>query len=134
MSFWANKLNGTPPPPPPIPSRDMFFTTQSLPQAPEAQWQSIPGKPDEYQPSVRLKQGGTCPGCGSDKYMQVGDRAVACGECGYHPRFEQSGYGERSLFVEKGAVQAARQSGDHQTMAGSIANLNSGGGDHIHQV
>lgn len=128
MSFWASKINGTPPPPAPIPSRDMFIAPQPIPQTQYQPQQSIP---QEYQPTVKLKQGGICPGCGSDKYMQLGERAVACGECGYHPRFEQSGYGERSLSIEKGAVKMARQAGDHQTMQGSLAILETGGGEHI---
>lgn len=132
MSFWANKLNGTPPPAPPIPSRDLYVVYQ--PPGQSVQVDYIPEKPvptEGYTPSVRLKQGSICPGCGSDKFMQLGERAVACPECGYHPRFEQSGYGERSLSVEKGSVQNARQAGDHQTMQGSLATLNAGGGEHI---
>lgn len=130
MSFWPNKINGTPPPAPPIPSREMFTAFQPVNNTPQQQvpQQSIP---QDYQPSVRLKQGGTCPGCGSSNYMQHGSYAVACGECGYHPRFEQAGYGERSLSADKGAVVAARQSGDHQTMKGSLAVLETGGGEHI---
>jgi hypothetical protein len=99
---------------------------QQTPQAP-----SIPQQNQDYTPSVRLKEGGRCPGCMSDKYMQYGSYAVACGECGYHPRFEQSGYGERSLQTKPGEAQPARQSGDSQTMAGAIVTLNAGGGDHI---
>lgn len=129
MSFWANKLNGEPVKPPVIPSRDMFMVNtapipQQTPQSP-----SIPNQ--EYKPSVRLKEGGRCPGCGSDRYMTMGSYAIACGECGYHPRFEQSGYGEKSLSSKPGEAQAARQSGDSQTMQGAIATLNAGGGEHI---
>lgn len=129
MSFWANKLNGEPVKPTTIPSRDMFQVNPvPLPQQ-TPQSSSIPNQ--EYTPSVRLKEGGRCPGCGSDKYMTYGSYAVACGECGYHPRFEQSGYGERSLQTKPGEAAPARQSGDNQTMQGAIATLNAGGGDHI---
>ena len=131
MSFWANKLNNEPVKTAPVPSRDLFslYNSPAIPQQARQQ-HSIPAN-QEYQPSVRLKEGGHCPGCGSDKYMQYGSYAIACGECGYHPRFEQSGYGERSLQTKPGEAKAARQPGDSQTMAGAIAVLNTGGGDHI---
>lgn len=130
MSFWANKLNGEPVKQPTVPNRELYgiynpaTTPQQVPQT-----SSIPD--GEYKPTVRLKEGGQCPGCGSDKYMTMGSYAVACGECGYHPRFEQSGYGERSLNTKPGEAQPARQSGDSQTMQGAIATLNAGGGDHL---
>jgi len=63
--------------------------------------------------------------------MTMGSYAIACGECGYHPRFEQSGYGERSLQTKPGEAKPARQSGDSQTMQGAIATLNAGGGEHL---
>ena|ERR1700741_481387 len=131
MSFWANKLNGEEVRQTPVPSRDLYNLgiPQTIPQQ-TPQTPSIP-QSQEYVPSVRLKEGGRCPGCGSDKYMQYGSYAIACGECGYHPRFEQSGYGERSLQTKPGEATAARQSGDSQTMQGAIAVLNTGGGDHI---
>jgi ribosomal protein S27AE len=127
MSFWAQKLNGETVKPTTVPSRDMFnvYTAPTPPQ--QNQQQSI----QEYIPSVRLKEGGRCPGCGSDKYMTYGSYAIACGECGYHPRFEQSGYGERSLRSEAGEAQPARQSKDSQTLGQSIAVLNAGGGEHL---
>lgn len=130
MSFWANKLNNEPVKTSPIPSRDLYslYNSQTIPNETPQQL-SIPNQ--EYKPSVRLKEGGRCPGCNSDKYMSYGSYAIACGECGYHPRFEQSGYGERSLQTKPGEATAARQSGDSQTMQGSIATLNAGGGDHI---
>lgn len=130
MSFWANKLNNEPVKTPSVPSRELYslYNAPTLPpQTPQTP--SIPNQ--EYQPSVRLKEGGHCPGCGSDKYMTHGSYAIACGECGYHPRFEQSGYGERSLKTKPGEARAARQSGDSQTMAGAIVTLNQGGGDHL---
>jgi ribosomal protein S27AE len=129
MSFWANKLNGEPVKQNTIPSRDLYIPySQTVPQ-PLPQQNSISN--EEYKPNVRLKEGSNCPGCGSDKYMTYGSYAIACGECGYHPRFEQSGYGERNLKTEPGQAQAARQSGDSQTMQGAIATLNSGGGTHL---
>ena len=131
MSFWADKLNGTNSVPTSIPSRELFGLHQPVytPQANSTQ-QSIQNQ-QNYQPNVRLKQGGRCPDCGSDKYMSHGSYAIACGECGYHPRFEQSGHGERSLKTQPGEATPARQSADSQTMASSIVTLNAGGGDHI---
>lgn len=128
MSFWANKLNGEPNKAPVLPTRELY--TQAIPVV-VPQQSSIP---QDYQPSVRLKQGGRCPDCGSDKYMSYGSYAIACAECGYHPRFEQSGHGERSLQTKPGEATPARQSGDSQTMQGSIATLNAGGGDHIGNI
>lgn len=130
MSFWANKLNNEPVRPNTVPSRDLYslYNSQTLPNE-SPQQLSIPNQ--EYTPSVRLKEGGRCPGCGSDKYMTMGSYAIACGECGYHPRFEQSGYGERSLQTKPGEAKPSRQSGDSQTMQGAIATLNAGGGEHL---
>jgi len=132
MSFWANKLNGEQVKPAVLPSRDLYpvYNSPNIPPATPPS-QSIPSQEQEYTPSVRLKEGGRCPGCGSDKYMTMGSYAIACGECGYHPRFEQSGYGERSLQTKPGEAQPARQSGDNQTMQGAIATLNAGGGEHL---
>jgi ribosomal protein S27AE len=131
MSFWAQKLNNEPVKTNPIPSRDLFnlYNAQTIP--PEVPQQSSIQQNQEYKPSVRLKEGGRCPGCSSDKYMTMGSYAIACGECGYHPRFEQSGYGERSLQTKAGEAKAARQTGDSQTMQSAIATLNAGGGDHL---
>jgi ribosomal protein S27AE len=130
MSFWAQKLGMTAPSstPAPPPSRQLYpmYNGPASPQMP------APTPQQDYTPSVRLKQGSICPGCGSDKYIgQHGSYAIACGECGYHPRFEQSGYGERSLASQPGEVQAARQNTNRSTMAESIQLLNAGGGDHI---
>ena len=129
MSFWANKLNGEPVKTATIPSRELFGIYNTPPVIPQPN--STHTQSAEYKPSVRLKEGGRCPGCSSDKYLVHGSYAIACGECGYHPRFEQSGYGERSLRTKPGEATPARQSGDSQTMQGSIATLNAGGGDHI---
>lgn len=131
MSFWDSKLNGTAPPVSPVISRDMFglYRPGNTPP-PVSSPSSIPTTQD-YTPNVRLKQGGRCPDCGSDKYLPYGSYAIACSECGYHPRFEQSGHGERSLKTKPGVARPARQSSDYQTMQGSIALLNAGGGEHI---
>lgn len=130
MSFWAEKLGidpATKSTAPPL-SRDLFPMYNR--PAPLPQMPSTPQQ--EYTPSVRLKQGSICPGCGSDKYIgQHGSYAVACGECGYHPRFEQSGYGERSLMSQPGEVAPARQNTNSSTMQASIAALNAGLGEHI---
>lgn len=128
MSFWANKLNGASQPIVAPPSRDMFslFNPVSTPPfVPEQQ--SIP----EYAPKVRLTQGGNCPGCGSDNYMAhppgQPNMAIACPECGYHPRFQQSTYGLPSLKGDNSVpVKASRQTGDHQTMQGAMAALHAG--------
>lgn len=132
MSFWENKLNGTDNAQPVIPSRNLYGVYQSpmpqqhIPQGNQAQ--------EQYQPTVRLKQGSNCPDCGSDKYMTHGSYAIACAECGYHPRFEQSGHGEKSLTTKPGQATPARQPAVTQTMAASIAVLNAGGGDHIGSI
>jgi ribosomal protein S27AE len=132
MSFWQNKLNGDTAQPPVVPSRDLFGA-YNVPNIPPAIPQQ-PSIPQEYKPNARLKEGGRCPDCGSDKYMTYGSYAIACGECGYHPRFEQSGHGEKSLPTKPGEATPARQSGDSQTMQGSIVTLNAGGGDHIGNI
>lgn len=129
MGFWAEKINGVPSttPAPPT-SRNLFgLYTNPVPQP-----QTVPVQ-QSYTPSVRLTQGSTCPGCGSDRYMgSYGDRAVGCGDCGYHPRFEQSGYGMPSLPGDRGPVKAARQiATDGFTLKGAVAELNAGGGTHI---
>jgi len=134
MSFWANKINGDAAPPAAPPSRDLYglYNPVNTP-APQPQQQSIPQQ-DNYQPAsnIHLKQGGRCPGCNSDRYMQHGSYAVACGECGYHPRFEQSTYGLPSLADDSGTPAApARQTGDVSSLTASIAQLNAGGGQHI---
>lgn len=129
MSFWADKLGVTQTSAPtPQPSRDLYgmYNRPAQPQVEQQPQQQV------YTPAVRLKQGSICPGCGSDKYMAaIGNYAVACGECGFHPRFEQSGYGERSLASKPGEVVAARQNTNSSTMAASIVALNQGLGDHI---
>lgn len=128
MNFWANKLAGTTPPPTSALPRSLFShepvqVPQTFQPAPQEQ---------QYTPTARLIQGSTCPGCGSDKYRgSVGSYAVACPICGYHPRFEQTGYGVPSLATEPGAVTPARQVQGSQTMKGAIAALNAGGGERI---
>jgi Zn ribbon nucleic-acid-binding protein len=123
MNFWANKLNGNPVQQTVIPSRDLFNITGGTAQTPEI-------NTSEYVPSVRLKEGGRCPGCSSDRYMSMGSYAIACSECGYHPRFEQTGYGERSLKTKPGEATPARQAeGDFFSLRGAVAQLN----NEIHQ-
>lgn len=130
MSFWAEKLNGTPSVTPAVvPQSRELYGLYNTPQAPV--YQTVPA-PQEYTPTVRLIQGSVCPGCQSTRYLgSIGSRAVACPDCGYHPRFEQSGYGERSLHSQPGQVSAARQPIGGQTMKASIALLNAGGGEHL---
>jgi hypothetical protein len=128
MSFWADAINGsqTQVPVRPVP-RGLYTFNNPVEQ-------DYPFSPPQetYIPSVRMTQGSICPGCGSDRYRgSIGDRAVACSECGYHPRFEQSGYGTRSLSSKPGEATPARQVASTQTMRGSIAELNAGGGVHI---
>jgi hypothetical protein len=127
MSFWAEKINGTPSSPPlVVPSRDLFnlYTPQlSQPTAVSQQ--------QDYIPTVKTIEGSTCPDCGSNYYRSFGNYAIACGECGYHPRFEQSGHGTRSLPTDPGVATPARQPKGGQTMKQSIAALNAGLGEHI---
>jgi hypothetical protein len=128
LSFWADKLNGQPITPTPVISRDLYPATY-IPSAPAQQ--TVPAT-QSYTPTVRLVQGSTCPGCGSDRYRTNGSYAVACGECGYHPRFEQSGYGTPSLSSAHGSAIAARQiDSQGSSMHASIAELNAGGGVHL---
>lgn len=126
MNFWANKLSGTQNTAPPKPSRDLFAYTTPAPVPQAVPQQTV------YTPSVRMTQGSICPGCGSDNYRErINDRAVACPECGYHPRFQQEGYGVRSLRGEGVHATPARQPANTQTMQGAIAALNAGHGEHI---
>lgn len=126
MNFWANKLAGAEVAPEPQLPRGLFYNTPApLPQPTVPQMQT-------YTPSVRLIQGSTCPGCGSNNYRgNVGSYAISCSECGYHPRFEQTGYGTRSLASDTGTATPARQVAGSQTMRGAIALLNAGAGEHI---
>lgn len=130
MSFWAEKLNGVQSSTPVVlPQSRELYGLYNTPQA-SAQ-QAVPAQ-QEYVPTANLIQGSVCPGCSSTRYRaSVGSRAIACPECGYHPRFEQSGYGERSLRSQPGEVSAARQPSGGQTMQASIALLNAGGGEHL---
>jgi hypothetical protein len=129
MSYWANKLNNQPVSQPSVMSRDLYPTTPVY-TTPQVQ---APAVSEEYVPSVRLIEGSVCPGCGSDSYRgAIGSRAVSCPTCGYHPRFEQSGYGTPSLPGSKGDATPARQIDAAGTsIKASIAILNAGGGDHI---
>jgi hypothetical protein len=134
MNFWANKLQGTPQQAPVAPSRSLFNpvplpvpnTVPTVPQGP-------PVAP-KYVPSVPMTTGSVCPGCGSDNYRPpVAGQAIACGDCGWHPRFQQEGYGLRALRTDKGGpAQPARQvAGQGQTLQAAIAVLNAGGGEHL---
>jgi hypothetical protein len=86
----------------------------------------------EYTPSVRMKQGDICPGCGGDKYFRAQPSAMPiCGDCGYNTRFEQQAYGAPSLKADPKDVAPARQAGGGQTMQQSLAILQAGGGEHL---
>lgn len=141
-NFWARKLgmSNAPAPAPFQPSNDLYplYTTPQVGQgAVPSEQVAVPQgqapQAQEYTPSVRLKQGEICPGCGSDRYFRPQPSYMpTCGDCGYNPRFEQSGYGERSLPNQKGQkVAAARQVASGQTMETSIALLAAGQGEHI---
>lgn len=135
MTFWANKLNGGTYTPPVSPVRTL--NPANYPQ-PVSSHQTVPVEPyrgptePQYVPSVRMIQGDNCPGCGSTNYRgRVGDRAIACPECGFHPRFEQTGYGTPSLRAEAGQATPARQPANTSNLKASIALLNAGGGERI---
>lgn len=132
MSFWANAINGVQNEAPPAPvQRGLYNYGSPIPQ----HYQYQPPQQD-YTPSVRMTQGSICPGCGSDNYLPhppgQPDRSIACAECGFHPRFMQSGYGTPSLKSQPGQLATpARQYMGGQTMQQSIAVLNAGGGERI---
>ncbi|WPH58215.1 hypothetical protein SEA_LUCKYSOCKE_140 [Streptomyces phage LuckySocke] len=141
-NFWARKLglSNTAPAPAPFQRSNELYPLYTAPQVAQGAVPSQQGavpqgqvQTEEYTPSVRLKQGETCPGCGGDKYFRATPANMpTCGDCGYNPRFEQSGYGERSLPTQKGEkVAAARQVAGGQTMQASLAVLQTGGGEHI---
>lgn len=140
-NFWARKLGiTTSPAPAPFQRSNELYPLYTSPEVAQgavpSQQVAVPqgqNQAQEYTPSVRLKQGDTCPGCGGDKYFRPSPSMMpSCGDCGYNPRFEQSGYGERSLPTQKGdKVAAARQVAGGQTMQASLATLQAGGGEHI---
>lgn len=145
MSFWANKLNGVKTTPiAPVANRELY----GLYNPPVSQQQHIPEtfQPQEqYQPSVPMTPGSTCPGCGSTSYstkVQGHPGTPACPDCGYHPRFQQSGYSRprkvtpMSAFgqAQQAAATPARQTGDSSNLKASIAALNAGQGEHIYNV
>lgn len=141
-NYWARKLgmDKSSPAPAPFQRSNELYPLYTAPQVAQgavpSQQVAVPQGQDqtqEYAPTVRLKQGEICPGCGGDKYFRVSASFMpTCGECGYNPRFEQSGYGERSLPTQKGdKVASARQVEGGQTMQASLAVLQAGGGDHI---
>ncbi len=140
-NYWARKLGlSNAPAPAPFQSTTELYPLYTAPTVAQgavpSQQVAVPQgqvQTQEYTPSVRLKQGEMCPGCGGDKYFRAQPSAMpVCGECGYNPRFEQSGYGERSLPTQKGdKVAAARQVAGGQTMQSSLAELQAGGGVHL---
>jgi hypothetical protein len=140
-NFWARKLGAPSSAPASAPFRKSnelypLYTTPTVEQgAVPSQQMAVPQgqiPQEEYRPAVRLKQGELCPGCGSDKYFRPSPNYMpTCGSCGFNPRFEQSGYGERSLKTEPGQAKAAVQVAGGQTMQASLAVLQAGGGEHI---
>lgn len=141
-NYWARKLgvaNAAPAPAPFQASNELFplYSPSEVAQGtvPSQQMGVPQGQipQEEYRPAVRLKQGEMCPGCGSDKYFRPSPNYMpTCGACGFNPRFEQSGYGERSLPTQAGdKVAAAAQVAGGQTMQASLALLQAGGGEHI---
>lgn len=123
MNFWDNKLNGTPVDKPVVP-RNMF-SPQYVQQAPVQ---------EAYTSTVRMTQGDVCPNCGSTSYRAMvpgaGNAVSSCFECGYNPRFEQSGFNTPSLRTEKGVARPARQTNDRSTMAMGLAAIANGTGLH----
>lgn len=128
MSFWANKLNGNTPPPQPV-SRELYGLYQPLPAPqPAPQQQSTP----QYIPTSPTTKGSICGGCGSDTILLLpGNHVAACGECGWHPRFQQSTYGLNAPTDRSQAATPTRQNDSGQSLSASIAELNAGGGIHI---
>jgi len=123
MSFWASKLNGEQPKPVVLPSRDMFGVYNTIPQQQTSQQHSIPQQ-QEYVPTVSLTSGGTCPSCGSDRFMgrHTTGAVMACPDCGFNEKFQQFGHGLKSLD-SKGSATPARQTNDSQTMGMAMAQL-----------
>ncbi len=139
--FWAKKL-GVATPPAPVPfqrSTELYplYTAPAVAQgAVPSEQMAVPQgqvqQAQEYTPSVRMKQGENCPGCGSDTYFRASPSHMPiCGECGYNPRFEQQAYGAPTLKADPKDVAPARQAGGGQTMQAAIATLQTGGGEHI---
>lgn len=103
MSFWANKLNGTPAAmTTAAPVRDLYGMYRPL-DTPE----TAPAQ--DYAPSVPMTAGSHCPECGTDNYMSNGSYAITCPACGYHPRFKQSGSGIRVPTDPSNKATPARQ-------------------------
>lgn len=129
MNFWANKLNGVKSQQAsPVQSRELYPTFAPY-TPPQPQPQAVS---PAYTPGVRLIQGSTCPGCGTSNYRPlINNAAVACPICGYHPLFEQSGYGAPSLGTSKDATPARQDTSNYQSMQTAIAELNAGRGQRI---
>lgn len=142
MSFWANKLNGTTPTQQAPLSRDLYGMYRPVEQPiQQPNFNPGPQQPlDNYSPSVPMTPSSMCPGCGSSNYIgvPVEGRTAACPDCGYHPRFRQSGYSTprrtTGLRVEGNTAQPARQTSDSSSLNASIAMLNAGQGTHINSI
>jgi hypothetical protein len=141
-NFWARKLGAvenTAPAPAYVPTQELYplYTTPAPQQGtvPSQQMAAPQGQvpEQEYVPSVRLKQGGICPGCGSDTYFSPSPSIMPiCGDCGFNPRFEQEGYGAPTLRGDGATpVAASRQVAGTQTMRGAISELMAGRGERI---
>jgi hypothetical protein len=139
-NFWARKLGMTnaPAPVPFQPSTELYpvYTAPPVAQgAVPSQQMAVPQgqiPQQEYTPSVRMKQGDICPGCGGDKYFRAQPSAMPiCGDCGYNTRFEQQAYGAPTLKADPKDVAPAKQTGGGQTMQQSLAILQAGGGEHL---
>lgn len=143
-NFWAKKLGvSNAPVSQPFHRSNELYPLYTAPQPEQEavpsqqvavpQGQAQPQPQETYTPTVRMKQGERCPGCGGDKYFRASPNVMAhCGECGYNSRFEQSAYGAPTLRGDANApVAASRQVSGGQTMQASIAALNAGGGEHI---
>ncbi|APC46345.1 hypothetical protein HWB05_gp083 [Streptomyces phage BRock] len=140
-NFWARKLgvNNAPATQPFHRSNELYPLYAPVPETvpsqpvPVPQGQAVPQPQETYSPTVRMKQGETCPGCGGDKYFRSSPSHMpTCGECGYNPRFEQSAYGAPTLRGDANApVAASRQVSGGQTMQGAIQALQQGLGEHI---
>lgn len=140
-NFWARKLgvsNAPAPGPSYVPTPELYpiynppvshqgtVPSQQM-AAPQGQ---VP--PQEYVPSVRMKQGDICPGCGSDTYFAASSSHMPiCGDCGYNPRFEQQAYGAPTLKSDAPSTPAKQIASQPFSLKGAVAVLNAGGGEHI---
>lgn len=139
-NFWARKLGAVEAAPAPVyvPTQELYpLYTAPAPQqgtVPSQQMAAPQGQVplQEYVPSVRMKQGDICPGCGSDTYFSASPNHMpVCGDCGFNPRFEQQGYGAPTLKSETPAAPAKQVPNQPFSLKGAVAVLNNGGGEHI---